>query len=48
MNSAQKLLQFEFDADDFARRASQPVSIPTKRLAVLKNGISRFGLAKSC
>ncbi len=36
MNSAQKLLQFEFDADDFARRASQPVSIPTKRLAVLK------------
>ena len=36
MNSAKKLLQFEFGADDFARRASQPPIIPSERLAVLK------------
>ena len=36
MNSAKKLLQFEFDADTFARRAPQPPVIPSKRLAMLK------------
>ena len=36
MNSAKKLLQFEFDADAFARRAPQPPVIPSKRLAMLK------------
>lgn len=36
MNSAKKLLQFEFDADAFARRAPQPTAIPSERLAVLK------------
>ena len=36
MNSAKKLLQFEFDADEFARRAPQPPVIPSERLAVLK------------
>ena len=36
MNSAKKLLQFEFDADEFVRRAPQPPVIPSERLAVLK------------
>ena len=36
MNSAKKLLQFEFDTDDFARRVSQPPIIPSERLAMLK------------
>ena len=36
MNSAKKLLQFEFNADGFARRAPQPVPIPANRLAVLE------------
>lgn len=37
MNTAKELLQFEFDADVFKRRASQPVSTPTKQLAALKS-----------
>lgn len=37
MNTAKELLQFEFDADAFERRASQLVSTPTKQLAVLKS-----------
>lgn len=37
MNIAKKLLQFEFDADVFEHRASQPASTPTKQLAVLKS-----------
>ena len=36
MNSAKKLLQFNFDADEFARRALKPKTIPPERLAVLK------------
>ena len=36
MNSAKRLLQFEFDANAFARRAPQPVAIPPEQLAVLK------------
>ena len=37
MNSAKKLLEFEFDAGVFKRRVPQPVTIPSERLAVLKN-----------
>ena len=36
MNSAKKLLQFEFNTDDFARRAPQPPIIPSERLVMLK------------
>ena len=36
MNSAKKLLQFDFDADAFARRAPRPTAIPSKRLAILE------------
>ncbi len=36
MNSAKKLLQFNFDTDEFARRALKPKTIPPERLAVLK------------
>ncbi|MDE0014422.1 MAG: EH signature domain-containing protein [Candidatus Poribacteria bacterium] len=42
MNTAKELLQFEFDADAFKRRASQPVSTPTKQLAVLKSIIKDY------
>ena len=41
MNSAKKLLQFEFDADEFVRRAPQPPVIPSERLAVLKKNYQR-------
>ena len=36
MNSTKKLLQFEFNADSFARRAPQLTAIPSERFAVLK------------
>ncbi len=36
MNSAKKLLQFNFDADEFARRALRPIEIPTERFAILE------------
>lgn len=36
MNSTKKLLQFEFNADSFTRRAPQLTAIPSERLAVLK------------
>ncbi|RKU13255.1 hypothetical protein C6501_09325 [Candidatus Poribacteria bacterium] len=36
MNSAKKLLQFNFDADEFARRALKPIEIPTERFAILE------------
>ena len=36
MNSAKKLLQFNFDADDFTRCALKPIEIPSERFAVLK------------
>lgn len=36
MNSAKKLLQFNFDADEFTRRAVKPKTIPSERSAVLK------------
>jgi len=42
MNTAKELLQFEFDADAFKRRASRPVSTPTKQLAVLKSIIKDY------
>ena len=37
MNTAKELLQFDFDADAFERRASRPVLTPVKQLAVLKS-----------
>ncbi|MDE0636390.1 MAG: EH signature domain-containing protein [Candidatus Poribacteria bacterium] len=36
MNSAKKLLQFDFNADEFARRALKPIEIPTERFAILE------------
>ena len=36
MNSAKKLLQFDFDANVFARRAPQPTTIPQDKLATLE------------
>ena len=36
MNSTKKLLQFDFDAEVFARRAAKPIAIPAKQIAVLK------------
>ncbi len=36
MNSTKKLLQFEFNADSFARRAPQLTAIPSERLTLLK------------
>ena len=36
MNSAKKLLQFDFNADEFAHRALKPIEIPTERFAILK------------
>ncbi len=36
MNSTKKLLQFEFNADSFARRAPQVTAIPSERLAIFK------------
>ena len=36
MNSAKKLLQFDFDADAFARRAPRPTAILSERLAILE------------
>ena len=36
MNSAKKLLQFDFNHDEFARRALKPIEIPTERLEALK------------
>ena len=40
MNSTKELLQFDFKADAFARRAPQQIAIPSEQLAVLK-GISK-------
>ncbi len=36
MNSAKKLLQFDFNAEAFAKRAPQPDAIPSERLATLE------------
>ena len=36
MNSAKKLLQFDFDANEITRRALKPISIPPERLKVLE------------
>ena len=36
MNSAKKLLQFDFDANVFARRAPQPTGIPSEKLTILE------------
>ncbi len=36
MNSAKKLLQFDFDAGAFARRAPKPMAIPPETLAILE------------
>ena len=36
MNSARELLQFNFDADAFARRAPRPTAIPQERIADLE------------
>ena len=40
MNSARELLQFDFDADEFVRRAPKPTAIPPKIVADLE-GIER-------
>ena len=37
MNSARELLQFDFDADDLARRATRPIAIPPEIVANLEN-----------
>ena len=36
MNSVKKLLQFNFDVDNFVQRAFKPISIPAERFDVLK------------
>ena len=36
MNAAKKLLQFDFDANTFARQAPKPTAVPSERLAILK------------
>ena len=36
MTSARELLQFDFDADAFARRAQRPTAIPPERIAALE------------
>ena len=36
MNSAREMLQFDFDADAFARRAQRPTAIPPERIAALE------------
>ncbi len=36
MNSAKKFLQFDFNADEFARHALKPIEIPTERIAKLE------------
>ena len=40
MNSTKEMLQFDFKADAFARRAPQQIAIPSEQLAVLK-GIAK-------
>ena len=43
MNSAQRLLQFSFNASTFARRAPQPIRIPQQRLDILKGIMQKHG-----
>lgn len=43
MNFAKKLLQFDFDADAFARRAPEPIGISQKSLGILEEIIKNYG-----